>query len=220
MNSDFCIKPLFSQSEHTPLKDTVLLRYITELLEKWPTHDISLSNFQLPSQHFISALKSLLSAGLAMHSVLHSLNLPLWCFSNPDSIPKAQIKHSHTSTTFGFVVTSQLLLPFTARLPKLSHNYILVLFSIYLYFFFSFPWFLVTILELARVTAHYHCFIHVYPGIGTPCWFLVLQDDVLMVNQLSILANALHNKCILANAKARIQCSLLTVSTVTKNFPS
>lgn len=128
-------------------------------------HSISLSNFQLPPQHFISALKYLLSDGLAMHSLLHPLNLPLPCFFSPDSIPKAQIKHSHISTTFGFVVTSWLLLPFTAGLPKLSHNYILVLFSTRLFF----PHFLgssVTILELARVTAHYQCFIHVYPGMG------------------------------------------------------
>lgn len=92
-NSDFFFKPASS----VLARDSQLLRQTLELLEKQPSHCISLSNTQLPLQCFISALKYLLSADLAMCSLLHSGKL-LWHSSNPGSVLQAQIKCSCIST--------------------------------------------------------------------------------------------------------------------------
>jgi len=52
-NSNFCIKPVTSQSEYASLKDAELMKYTLEVLEKQPNHYIYLSDVQSPLQRFI-----------------------------------------------------------------------------------------------------------------------------------------------------------------------
>lgn len=89
------VHQVFCLSQNMPfLKDFQLLRWYTlEVLEKQPNHCIYLSDVQLPLQCFRSNFKYLVSVSLAMHSLLHSINLLLQCSSNPGSILKAQAEH-------------------------------------------------------------------------------------------------------------------------------
>lgn len=100
---------------------------------------------------------------------IHSINLLLRHSSNPGSILKSKIKHSHISTTFGFVIT--YITSVCCLSPLDFPNFPIIIFWLFfklilLSFFFCclFVSFSVPILELATVTAEFHSCLcrHIY----------------------------------------------------------